>query len=455
MPLEEEKPEPPAFSQIVLKAEIMSVTSADLAAHTMEPVIGEHQSTEPKRELRVLQVFSSLAMGGAETWLMALLKYFREAEDDLPVRVKLDVLLTGGEKARFDDEAEALGARLFYLRFTRQNLLQFITQFRRILSDGHYDAIHDHQDYAAGFRFLMGLGCLPPVRVAHVHNTSIQIAGYNASLLRRLTFAKAKKHLARSATHVTSTSERMLREFGFLHPHFNAINRSVVHCGFDTSDFRGDNRMLHSQLAEEFGWTNEAKIILFVGRLDDPAGPDLHRKRPDFALEVARDCIAKDSRVRMIMAGSGDRVRRELEGQVERWGLRDKIRLTGIYPDVTRLMLGSDLFLFPALEEGLGMVVVEAQAAGLRVLTSTGVPEESMVIPEIVEFKTLEDGVASWANETLRLLSLDRPDARACNLAVRKSAFSIENSARKLLEIYRGNGAATPRSELRAVPDAP
>ncbi len=394
------------------------------------------EGSGPKQELRVLQVFNSLAMGGAETWLMALLRHFQQAQEELPVKVRVDVLLTGGAKAIFDDEAESLGAHLFYSHFTRRNFFPFARDFRRILVEGRYHAIHDHQDYAAGFRFMIGQGRLPSVRVAHVHNTSIQVAGYNSSFLRRFTFARAKQFLARSATHVTSTSQRMLTEFGFDDPYFNSISRSVVHCGFDVSSFRGDNARLHRQLSEEFGWDDDAKIILFVGRLDDPAGHNLHRKRPDFALNVARECIAQDPKVRMIMAGSGDRMRSNLEREVKEWGLQDKIRLTGIYPDVTRLMLGTDLFLFPAIEEGLGMVVVEAQAAGLRVLTSTGVPRESMVVPDIVEFKALEDGVSSWAKESLRLLNLPRPDAGDCNSAVRDSAFSIENSAKKLLEIY-------------------
>jgi glycosyltransferase involved in cell wall biosynthesis len=375
-------------------------------------------------------------MGGAETWLLALLKYLQQAQDELPVKVCVDVLLTSGEKAMFDDEAESLGARLFYSHFTRKNIFSFARDFRRILAEGRYHAIHDHQDYSAGLRFMIGRGRLPAIRVAHVHNTSIQVAGYNSSFLRGFIFRRAKQFLAHSATHVTSTSQTMLTMFGFDDPSFVSISRSVVHCGFDVSSFRGNNASLHRELCEEFGWDDDAKIILFVGRLDDPAGPDLHRKRPDFAIDVARASIAEDPRVRMIMAGSGQRMRTKLENVVKTWGLEDKIRLTGIYPDVTRLMIGSNIFLFPAIEEGLGMVVVEAQAAGLRVLTSTGVPQESMVLPDIVEFKALEDGVSSWAKETLRLLNLPGPDVVACNSAVRDSAFSIENSAKKLLEIY-------------------
>ena len=81
-----------------------------------------------KRELRVLQVFSVLSVGGAETWLMALLKYFREAEDRLPVKVKCDILLTGGEPSVFDEEAMALGARLFYVPFSRRHPINQITR---------------------------------------------------------------------------------------------------------------------------------------------------------------------------------------------------------------------------------------------------------------------------------------------------------------------------------------
>lgn len=377
-------------------------------------------------------------MGGAETWLMALLRYFHE-EKTLPVRVKTDILLTSGMPAMFDTEAKALGSRLFHRRFSRKRSIAFTREFRRILAEGRYHAIHDHQDYSAGLRFVMGLGLLPEVRVAHVHNTSFSVDVYNSSASRRMTFSAARKFLAHTATHVTSTSRQMLTEFGFDDPSFEKIDRQVVHCGFDVSAFKGDNVRLHREVAQEFGWTDDVKIILFVGRLDEPVGDGLHRKNPGFALEVARACMAKDSGVRMIMAGSGEAMRAQLEGRVREWGLQDKIRLTGIYPDVTRLMLGSDLFLFPSLAEGLGMVVVEAQAAGLRVLTSEGVPRESRVIADMVEFQPLDAGVEFWANRVLAFLNMDSPNPAACNLAVRKSPFSIENSALHLLRIYSGN----------------
>ena len=54
------------------------------------------------RELRVLQIFDGLGMGGAETWLMSLLKYFQAQNEHAASQVSFDVLLTGGERRVFD-----------------------------------------------------------------------------------------------------------------------------------------------------------------------------------------------------------------------------------------------------------------------------------------------------------------------------------------------------------------
>src|SRR5262249_3498824 len=154
---------------------------------------------KPARPVRVLQVVDTLGLGGAETWLMALLRHWSRTRD-----VKTDLLLTSGNRGIFDDEARELGADLHFVRFDRQHLPQFTGAFRALLDKGRYQAIHDHQDYASGWHFLLGAGRLPPVRVTHVHKPGYQILeNYGVTLRRRLT-AQAGKHLvARLATHVT------------------------------------------------------------------------------------------------------------------------------------------------------------------------------------------------------------------------------------------------------------
>jgi len=431
-----------------------SVVSKSLAVHQSTSIVPAVEASSMKRELRVLQVFSVLSVGGAETWLMSLLKYFREAEGSLPVRVKCDILLTGGEPSVFDEEAKALGARLFYVPFTRRNTAGFIREFRRILAAGNYDVIHDHQDYIAGLHFAMGLGRLPRIRIAHVHNPFFCVRSRLSHASGRMTVATGKRLLSRLATHVAGTSREILSKYGFYQELFKETNVSALHCGFDVSQYAGRYDEHHSDLCREFSWNEPARIILFVGRLNTPFENNLNQKNPHFALEVARSCIAKDDRVRMLVAGGGDEIKSELELRVKEYGLTNQIRLLGIRHDVSRLMKGSDLLLFPSLDEGLGMVAVEAQAAGLEVLASDLVPCECVVIPDMVHFYSLDASAFDWAAEALRLLDLQKRDLAQCNDAVQSSAFSIENSAAELLKLYDGSDSAAFKlvSEVRSSP---
>src|SRR2546430_2739023 len=118
-------------------------------------------------KLKVLQVVDSLGMGGAETWLLELLRFWKE---NLPHEARMDFLLTSGKTGVFDEEASRLGARLFYVPYRRRSLVAFAQEFRRILRSGQYDAVHDHADFASGWHFLLGTGHLPAVRVTHAHN---------------------------------------------------------------------------------------------------------------------------------------------------------------------------------------------------------------------------------------------------------------------------------------------
>ena len=70
------------------------------------------------RRLRVLQIVDTLGMGGAETWLMELLRLWHREGADRP---QMDFLATSGNRGVFDDEATALGARIFYLRYGRSS----------------------------------------------------------------------------------------------------------------------------------------------------------------------------------------------------------------------------------------------------------------------------------------------------------------------------------------------
>jgi glycosyltransferase involved in cell wall biosynthesis len=389
--------------------------------------------------VKVLQVISNFGIGGAEVWLIALLKYFRDHAADLGVKVETDVFLTNGVRDCLDAEAESLGARLIYARCSRKTLPSFVTTWRRTLADGHYDVIHDHQEFSAGWHFLLGSGRLPPVRITHLHNPMSHQLSYSTGALRKNTIKFGNVLVAKYSTHLLSTSRQLITDQGFddLSAAYT-LPKLAVHCGFDPSRFAGDRTVARETVLSEFGLDPESKILLFVGRLNSHVNDTFNQKNPSFCLEVAKACAAKDPNFVCLMAGSGDSMRNLLLKRVKDWGLSSQIRLLGPRDDVPTLMLGADLLLFPSLAEGLGMVAVEAQAAGLPVLASDAVPKECMLVEGMVDFASLVLGPECWSNLVLRKIVTPKTDHRSSNQAIRNSSFSIDMSSRTLIDIYGG-----------------
>ncbi len=401
----------------------MSTESAARPAEAAVP------SSAKRPVRRVLQVFDSLGIGGAEKWLVAFLEWLAVYGDSLPVEVQVDVCLTSGKRAVLDERVASLGAGLHYLRYEGAHLSRFRTAFTRLLAAGRYDAIHDHADFAGGVHLLCGLGELPPARVIHVHNPFVTFGG---SIKKRLARALGRQGVERLATTVAGTSMHLLREYDLAPDPRNSQRRIALHCGFDLSPFALDATEVRKRVRSEFGWSTDDKILLFVGRLTS----HFNQKNPMFALDIARECIAKDPRVKALFVGAGDDARLQIENELVAQGLDRAIRLAGIRFDVPRLMLASDLLLFPSIAEGLGMVAVEAQAAGLRVLASDSTPRECAVVPELVIFVSLAESPARWADRALALLDAPSPDRDASRAAVERSPFSIANSVMALLDAY-------------------
>jgi glycosyltransferase involved in cell wall biosynthesis len=391
------------------------------------------------KTIKVLQVLSNFGIGGAETWLISLLRHFKDHAAALGCEVKTDVFLTHGFLDRLDDEAEALGARLIYARYSRKTLPSFIATWRKTLTEVRYDAIHDHQEFTAGWHFLFGAGQLPPVRIAHLHNPMSHQASYGFSPARRAAIRIGNRLIAGHATHLLSTSRQLITEQGF--DDLRAarhLKKMAVYCGFDPQRFLLPSAGARAQLRSEFALNPQAKVMLFVGRLDSDMDESRNQKNPTFCLEVARECARRDPDFVCLLAGGGEAMCTRLQERVRSWGLAERILLIGPRPDVPVLMAGADLLLFPSLAEGLGMVAVEAQAAGLPVIASDAVPSECRVIDGIVDLLPLAAGAEYWADKVMDKMQQAKPDARAANRAVVASPFSIDNSAKKLLGIYRG-----------------
>ena len=117
-------------------------------------------------------------------------------------------------------------------------------------------------------------------------------------------------------------------------------------------------------------------------------------------------------------------------------GLAGDVLFPGTSADVPAFMAMFDLFVLPSFNEGLGIVCLEAQAAGTRALVSDVVPEEVRIVPGAVESLPLDAGAQAWGDAIVAMTGLPRADAEDWRAQVEASRFGIGRCVRELNHIY-------------------
>ena len=181
----------------------------------------------------------------------------------------------------------------------------------------------------------------------------------------------------------------------------------------------------------ELGLPSDATVLLFVGRMTP-------LKNPTFVVEMLASILPHVPSAYAVFVGSGD-LSDLVELEAQSLGVKDRIRMLGWRDDTAELMANSDLFVFPRLEhpkEGLGLVVVEAQAAGLPMLLSPGIPEDAIVVPELFHTLPLRLGPGKWAEKAADILSQERIKQTQSLERVADSRFSMTRSVHDLMQLY-------------------
>jgi glycosyltransferase involved in cell wall biosynthesis len=154
-------------------------------------------------------------------------------------------------------------------------------------------------------------------------------------------------------------------------------------------------------------------------------------------VELAYKLMCREPRAFFVFVGSGP-TQESVQSKIRQMGLASRVEILPPRPDIPKLMLGAfDYFVFPSLYEGLGLALIEAQAAGLPCFVSTDVPEEATVVPALVSRIPLAAGADVWAATILESLSRRPGLTQQHALETILERFDIHRNAAELLAFYR------------------
>ena len=373
---------------------------------------------------KVLHIVENFNGQSTEAWLLKLMRHYAE----LGQKVDWTFYAALGEVGKMDDSIRDLGGRVVYSPAPLREKLRFVTELRRFIYEGNYDILHSHHDIVSAGYFLAALGLPLKKKIVHVHNTSLSIPT-PSPLKNALWREPMRRACLRLADHVVGVSGPALEAFlGSSVP--NPSRDLVIHCGIDTMPFHAKppNRL---DFLRSLELPANSKILLFVGRMTE-------YKNPCFVIDILDIASKVDPSVCAVFAGSGpleDAVMTMARSKL----LADRVKVIGWQQDIPSLMMSCDILICPGLEdpkEGLGLVVVEAQAAGIPVLMSLGVPEEAIVEPKLVKALSLKLGTERWANTILDMLGSELPNKDNSLALVENSSYAISQSANNIQKLY-------------------
>ena len=329
-------------------------------------------------KIRVLQAFTILNRGGAETMIM---NYYRKIDRS---KVQFDFLVHRQERGVYENEIEALGGKIFRISPVHpKNFISYQKEISHFLGEHkEYKIIHGNLSELGYFLYKEAKQQGVPTIICHAHNSKM-------SLDLKAPFRFYWKYACRKyITHMFSCSKHASK---WLFGKKNESKAIVMYNAVDVNEFSFDSQK-SGEMKERIGLVGKF-VIGHVGRFNV-------QKNHDFLIDIFYEIKNKCDSAVLILVGQGELEKKMIQ-KVEKLGLQDSVVFLGSRADVNEVMQAFDVFLFPSLFEGLPVTMVEAQAAGLQCIISDTIPAE-VEITNLVTFISLKKPATYWANETLK-----------------------------------------------------
>ena len=338
-------------------------------------------------------------------------------------RIAIDIMVNAGEPGHYDAEARALGAKVIPCTQHARPWVHLPKFLRLLHLNGPYDIVHSHVGRFSGVIMLLARLAGVPVRIAHGHNSKLTTSGASRRLYRAVTSALVRQHatagLAVSApAAVALFGERWRRD-----PRWR-----VLYLGIDLAPFRNGREVASTRAG--LGLPNGAPVIGHVGRFAP-------QKNHDFLVDIFAQVARRRPEARLLLVGDGT-LRESVELKVDAADLREQVTFAGVRSDVPDLLRAMDVFVLPSHHEGLPLVILEAQAAGVPAIVSARITEEMDAVASLVGRVTLEEPAARWADLVLGALERrsSTVDAATALDVMTGSPFNVENSVKQLAHTY-------------------
>lgn len=367
-------------------------------------------SKSGKSSKKILIVMVDFANGGIESFLYNVLSHIHtnDLSIDIAFNRKYDEDNFLSKILKYTRKTFRYGGPLCYSPFFYLPRLFWLMK-----KHGPYDVIYANAGLLNGFVVFFG-NCLHiQKRISHLHtqeNPSV--------LIQRLKKWICEGLIRRFATLNLSPSKTV----------FQCFNPPLIPAKVETNGISvktfAFNSIVREKIRTQLHIDKNTLLIGHVGRFDKV-------KNHAFLLQIFKEIHELYPQSILLLIGSGKQAS-FIQQSIKDLNLDKQVILLKNTKEINSYYQAMDAFVFPSLREGFGMVVVEAQCAGLPCFISDGVPTETMIC------NTTQIPLAKSAKEWAKIILAKLKDfhRQDCSSIVKKTGYDIQNVAEKIYTEY-------------------
>ena len=302
-----------------------------------------------------------------------------------------------------------------------------LTEFTKIVEDFKPDIIHSHL-YEA--EMLSRWKLFPDVKyVSHCHDNMVQLN--KISLLKKwnkekITFLYERrilqKRYKKCKNNFIVISQEM-KDFFIRNLSISANKFTLIRNAIDFTLF---NKGISSKTIE---LKNEI-VLISVGRLVD-------RKNHIFLIDVMKNLLKQKNNIKLFIIGFGKN-KIKIENKINTEELNDKVFLIESTGNIEEYYNNADIYVHSAIYEPFGLVLLEANAAGLPVVCLNGKGNSDIIINDKNGYIINDNNIITFSNTILKII--ENPSLYyelSKNSIEFAKNFDIEIYIKKLIDYYQ------------------
>lgn len=322
-------------------------------------------------------------IGGVENVIMNYLHHFDKGE------IVPDIMFKG-DFFPYEKEIEEMGGSVFYMPSYLPNIWKYRKMVKLIFADITYDAVWCNFSGLTNIEVLkMAKEYNVPIRISHSHVTKLIWGSKIARLIVVALHFLNKKKIANYVTDYWCCSEDA-GKFMFPNEVWNKLTVVKDAIDLDKYLFTEEKR---SVIRKGYGINNEL-VIGHIGRFTVA-------KNQKYLIDIFKEVLKKEPTAKLLFVAEGE-LENVIKSYAKQIGVYNSVIFTDHVDDVSKYYSAMDVFLLPSNFEGLGMVLIEAQAAGTPCIASTNVPRDAKVTDGI-EFLSIDEDPQKWAEKAIEM----------------------------------------------------